>query len=436
MVYGDLGESEVNNIRRKLGAFLEDKNQIPEVINIGYTRAIFREMREMIIEAMEGKRSMVKLSPRATIKDREEHFEVAHGEHGEEGVQVQAQKQQPQEKLFSPEKIKLSEKFSPTSDAYLKQRNTEGKGNMDNNNNNSISNPLSNSKKDKNRPPLFPEKSDSPKLAQQQHQQHPQHQQHQQHQQQQQLQLQLQQQHPQVPPVIKPSLVDPNILNKQKLFNDFKYNAGASKNAALTEAKTKMKEQRGVVKDLINEVNYQKDRIDFLLSQLGKGNGGGGSPPRREGGDGGNMGNISPRSGDPALQLKAAKKAYRLKMELLKEAKEESKYLTHIKDKSFQELLAGFELYTAMIGDDEDEDEDEDEEDVDQSSYSPPQTHESERRSPQQHNSNNFDFDRSAQNEQHAFEQAQKKANFQQKTLSRNNSKSGRDFNRSGEWIR
>ena len=56
-------------------------------------------------------------------------------------------------------------------------------------------------------------------------------------------------------------------------------------------------------------MNYQKDRIDFLVKELKAGGHGGNDSPEHIGVGG--RGEISPRSADPAQQLKVAKRAYR-----------------------------------------------------------------------------------------------------------------------------
>ena len=139
---------------------------------------------------------------------------------------------------------------------------------------------------------------------------------------------------------LRPVLGGKDLLEKQAEFDAFKKGAGRSQALLLGQAKLEIKSKKTGIKSLTNDINYQKDRIDFLMSQLRENGGMGVSSPGSP---------TSPRAGeDPAKQLKLAKKAYRSKMEMLKEYKEELRYLQHQKEQCFQNLIAAFDNWMKM----------------------------------------------------------------------------------------
>ncbi|GMH62841.1 hypothetical protein TrST_g12886 [Triparma strigata] len=134
-------------------------------------------------------------------------------------------------------------------------------------------------------------------------------------------------------PPIKP-YVGSDVVEKKAEFESFKLGAGKARSDALNRAKAQVKGKKRNIKELTNEINYNKDRIDFLMAQL-RGTESGGSP-------------TSPRAEDPTKQLKAAKKAYRVKMEELNECKSEYKFLLHQKEQCVQSLVTAFDSWIKM----------------------------------------------------------------------------------------
>ncbi|GMH55741.1 hypothetical protein TrRE_jg10052 [Triparma retinervis] len=145
---------------------------------------------------------------------------------------------------------------------------------------------------------------------------------------------------------LRPYLGGKDVLEKQAEFDAFKRGAGKSQAILLGQAKLQIKTKKAEIKNLTNDINYQKDRIDFLMSQLRDSSfGAGASSPGSP---------TSPRAGeDPAKQLKLAKKAYRSKMETLTENKEELKFLQHQRAQSFNSLIAAFDSWLKMKGEEE-----------------------------------------------------------------------------------
>ena len=364
--YGIVSEKTLNNIRESVNEYVEDEGKIPPVITLSQTRAVFGVMREMIMEAMEGKRSIVKLSPRATKEEREQHFETKFENNGggDDNQYVSPQK------FVSPQKEQQNrpDPLTPTPSTPA---------------------------------PITPQQIITPSVMEGT---------------------------PKTPPTIKPSLIDPQLLEKQSLFSSYKHSAGKKKNDELLRVKKLLREKKLEVKSRVDEVNYQKDRIDFLVNQLKGGDSPGGSKGKRNG-------NVSPRSGDPAGQLKLAKRAYRAKMQQLKEAKEESKFLAHKKETAFQELLGGFELYERMVngGGGGGEEEEEEEEEYSVAGYSVGGDY-SGSGVGGGGRTGTGDYEESVGGEEAAYNAAQQQAYEHAQKYPQKSIREG--FNRSGEWIR
>jgi hypothetical protein len=294
--YGLPTLEDEGQIRQQVSSYMADEAAIPDVTSVAQVRAVYKEMRSMIMSGA-GTEQMV-ISPRADLAPSTPPRQSS--PRAGEGLETSQGELNP---LFESGKVKVSDKYkaahqSPQGPSPVSARSPSGALDM-----NSYTPPSK-----KGAPSSTPtmEGRASP------------------------------------PPVIQPFITPKKIQQKGEL-DRFVAGPGSVQNKALENAKRRVKEKKGYVKEVTNEINFQKDRIDFLMAQLQSG---ATSPSGGGGGDGGSP--TSPRAEDPTKQLKLAKKTYRLKMEELKEAKNEVKFETHQKEQCLQSLLAAFEMWSRL----------------------------------------------------------------------------------------
>ncbi len=145
---------------------------------------------------------------------------------------------------------------------------------------------------------------------------------------------------------LRPS-IDVDVTAQKADFEMFTSTTAEGKSLAqdLDECKRRLKAKKKVVKEVADEVNYQKDRIDFLITQMSSGastSPRAGSSPSSGKGDG--------SANDPTVQLKLAKSSYRSKLDEFNQGKEELKFLAHQKDVCFQTLIARFDKWITSGG--------------------------------------------------------------------------------------
>ncbi|GMI12718.1 hypothetical protein TrLO_g15694 [Triparma laevis f. longispina] len=285
VMYEQPTAQDMQHVRDSIFKFIEDEDAEMEVHSLTHTRVIMAEMRRMIIEGKE-------VGGATTIMRTPRREEVDGGEEGggREPVGINP--------LFSGGNVNVEEKMlSPTSDAYIARKKMRGVEEGVETPRSSVSD--TNDYSTGQTPP--PKRAPSPAQI--------------------------------ATPPIKP-YVGSDVMEKKAEFESFKLGAGKARSEALDRAKLQVKEKKRSIKELTGEINYQKDRIDFLMAQL-RGNEGGGSP-------------TSPRAEDPTKQLKAAKKAYRVKMESLSECKSEYKFLQHQREQCVQGLVSAFDSWMKM----------------------------------------------------------------------------------------
>jgi len=306
---------DMQKVKDQIFAYIEDEGAEMEVQSLTHTRVIMAEMRRMIIEGKGevGGGTTIMRTP------RREEAGAGEGDGPLEPVGINP--------LFSGGNLAVEETMlSPTSDAYIARKKQirgsedveavgdEGVREMTPRSNMSVS-PVKKRPEMKTRSPAGKDSNDystgqtpPPNVRSASPAQF-------------------------ATPPIKP-YVGSDVVEKKAEFESFKLGAGKARSDALNRAKAQVKGKKRNIKELTNEINYNKDRIDFLMAQL-RGTESGGSP-------------TSPRAEDPTKQLKAAKKAYRVKMEELNECKSEYKFLLHQKEQCVQSLVTAFDSWIKM----------------------------------------------------------------------------------------
>ena len=267
IVYEEPTDTDLKSIRDQVSSYLTNEELPPQMHTVEYTRAVFKVMRDMILEGGTHTATSMVISPRPDDRPNEPYEPT-----------IGASPARPVRLEMSPAK--------KTASASPEPAQTESPRPVDNNS-------------------YSPAAGASGRAS--------------------------------PPPVIKP-FITPAKTTKKGDLDRFIMGPGAVQNQALEAAKKRVKERKGAVREITNDINFQKDRIDFLIAQLN--NNGGGSPSSPV--------NTSPRGEDPTKQLRISKQTYRCKMAELKEAKNEIKFETHQKEQCLQNLLAAFEVWERL----------------------------------------------------------------------------------------
>ena len=311
ILYDEPTQDELLALKDSIRKYVEDESQMPDIMSVQQVKVIFREMRQIIVESLTSSQCVkTPRTPRA-VEAKQENARTLR-----RNVNT----------IFSAEKVKVEQNcMSPTSDASIQKRTALQQQTFadDATPQGSPSTVLLTNGSEADygaspHQPLSPNHQD----WQQEQRQH---------------------KH------LKRYIVGgTEIMDKQAEFERFKLHAGKVRAASLAHAKALLKTKKSTIRELTNEINYQKDRIDFLMSQLREA-----EPTKSK-----SLSPSSPRGEDPTKQLKVAKKAYRVKMEMLNESKQELKFMQHQKEQCFHNLIVAFDGWLKMKNDGESDEED------------------------------------------------------------------------------
>jgi kinesin family protein 6/9 len=281
-------------IRSQISAFVENEERMPDITSISHVQAVFLEMRKMILAGGNSHSTMM-ISPRAP------------------------------EPVTPREARPLPVAMHPLFDSSKVQQVTTPAKPV-------VESPKRSPPQSKSPAPVAADNNSYTPPSKQRPPQHPQQRQHFED-----VELDGR---ASPAPAIQP-FITPAKINQKGELERFVAGPGAVQNKALENAKKRVREKKATIKELTNDINYQKDRIDYLMAKLQSGDPG-------ETASGHPSSPTSPRADDPTKQLKLSKKMYRSKMEDLREMKNELKFETHQKEQCLQGLLAAFEVWSKL----------------------------------------------------------------------------------------